>query len=140
MKVNVFVTNMTGERLWEVEKELPQQIQIAVVRENQVRFVADDQSVLDVDAVSHQLVNLCEQRLRIHDDAVADDARDARVQNPRGNQPEDELRAVDVHRVAGVVTALIASHQREMRRQQIDDLALAFVAPLGAEHCEIHRK
>ena len=30
MKVNVFVTNMTGERLWEVEKELPTQIQIAV--------------------------------------------------------------------------------------------------------------
>jgi len=30
MKVNVFVTNMTGERLWEVEKELPAQIQIAV--------------------------------------------------------------------------------------------------------------
>ena len=30
MKVNVFVTNMTGERLWEVEKDLPAQIQIAV--------------------------------------------------------------------------------------------------------------
>ena len=30
MKINVFVTNMTGERLWEVEKELPPQIQIAV--------------------------------------------------------------------------------------------------------------
>jgi hypothetical protein len=30
VKVNVFVTNMTGERLWEVEKELPAQIQIAV--------------------------------------------------------------------------------------------------------------
>ena len=30
VKVNVFVTNMTGERLWEVEKDLPAQIQIAV--------------------------------------------------------------------------------------------------------------
>jgi hypothetical protein len=30
LKVNVFVTNMTGERLWEVEKDLPAQIQIAV--------------------------------------------------------------------------------------------------------------
>lgn len=30
MKVNVFVTNMSGERLWEVEKDLPSQIQIAV--------------------------------------------------------------------------------------------------------------
>jgi hypothetical protein len=30
VKVNVFVTNMSGERLWEVEKDLPSQIQIAV--------------------------------------------------------------------------------------------------------------
>ena len=30
MKVNVFITNMSGERLWEVEKDLPSQIQIAV--------------------------------------------------------------------------------------------------------------
>jgi len=30
VKVNVFVTNMTGERLWEVEKDLPAQLQIAV--------------------------------------------------------------------------------------------------------------
>lgn len=29
-KINVFVTNISGERLWEVERELPSQIQIAV--------------------------------------------------------------------------------------------------------------
>lgn len=29
-KVSVFVTNLTGERLWDVERELPSQIQIAV--------------------------------------------------------------------------------------------------------------
>jgi hypothetical protein len=30
VKVNVFVTNISGERLWGVEKDLPSQIQIAV--------------------------------------------------------------------------------------------------------------
>jgi hypothetical protein len=30
VKVNVFITNMSAERLWEVEKDLPSQIQIAV--------------------------------------------------------------------------------------------------------------
>jgi hypothetical protein len=30
VKVNVYVTNMSGERLWEIEKDLPPQIQIAV--------------------------------------------------------------------------------------------------------------
>jgi len=29
-KVSIFVTNLSGERLWDVERELPQQIQIAV--------------------------------------------------------------------------------------------------------------
>ena len=29
-KVSVFVTNLSGERLWDVERELPSQIQIAV--------------------------------------------------------------------------------------------------------------
>jgi hypothetical protein len=29
-KINVFVTNLSGERFWEVERELPSQVQIAV--------------------------------------------------------------------------------------------------------------
>ena len=57
---------------------------------------------------------------------------------PRRNQPEHELRAVDVHGVAGVVPALIAGDDIEARRQEIDDLALAFVAPLRAKHGQIH--
>jgi hypothetical protein len=30
VKVSVFITNMSGERLWDVEKDVPSQIQIAV--------------------------------------------------------------------------------------------------------------
>ena len=94
--------------------------------------------VADVDAVPRQLVDLGEQRLRIDDDAVADDAGDAGMQDAGRNQAQHELRAVDVDGVAGVVSALIPRDDREMRRQQIDDLAFAFVAPLRAEHREIH--
>ena len=60
------------------------------------------------------------------------------MQDARRNQAQHELRAVDVHRVPGVVAALIARHDREARRQQIDDLPFAFIAPLRAEHREIH--
>ena len=56
---------------------LGEQIEIAVIRQNQVRLVADQHAVADVDAVPRQLVDLGEQRLRIDDDAVADDAGDA---------------------------------------------------------------
>ena len=85
-----------------------------------------------------ELVHLGEERRRIDDHAVADHAGDARVQDARRNQVQDELLAADVDRVAGVVAALVAAHDREMRRQQIDDLALAFVAPLGAQHGDVH--
>ncbi len=74
------------------------------------------------------------QRLRIDHHAVADDADDAGMQNAGRDQPEDELRPVDVDGVAGVVAALIPRDDVEARRQQIDDLAFAFVAPLRAEH------
>ena len=40
--------------------------------------------------------------------------------------------------VPGVVAALVAGDDREVRREQVDDLALALVAPLRAEHCDVH--
>ena len=82
-----------------------------------------------------QLVDLGEERRRIDDDAVADDAGDAWMQDAGRQQAQDELASVRVDGVAGVVPALIAGDDRKVRRQQIDDLALAFVAPLRSEHC-----
>ncbi len=99
-----------------------------------------NEPAVDVDAGARELVDLREQRLRIHDDAVADDAGDAGMQDARRNQPQHELRAVDVDGVPGVVSALVARDDVETRREQVDDLALAFIAPLGAEHSEIHSR
>ena len=90
--------------------------------------------IADRDAGRRQLVDLGEQRLRIDDHAVADDAGDARVQDPRRQQPQHELASVGVHRVPGVVPALVARDDGKVRRQQVDDLALALVAPLRAQH------
>ena len=70
---------------------LAQQIEIAVVRQDEVRLVAHDQAVADVDPRGGKLVDLREERLRIHDDAVADHADDAVVQDARRQQPQDEL-------------------------------------------------
>jgi hypothetical protein len=50
---------------------------------------------------------------------------------------KDELRALDVDGVSRVVTALIARHSRKMWREHVDDLALAFVAPLRPENCDV---
>ena len=58
---------------------------------------------------------------------------DARVQDARGNQREHRLDAVDDQRVAGVVPALEPHDRRGALGQQVDDLALALVTPLGAD-------
>ena len=47
------------------------------------------------------------------------------------------LHAVDHQRVAGVVAALEAHHALWHLGQPVDQLALAFVAPLGADHDHI---
>ena len=79
---------------------LAQQVELAVIRQDQVRLVADEQPIADVDAGRRELVDLGEQRLRIDDDAVADDAGDAVVQDARRQQPQHELASVRVDRVA----------------------------------------
>ena len=114
-----------------------QHVELTVIRKDQVRAVADEQPAVDVDADPRELVDFREQRLRIDDDAVADDARHAVVQDARRDEMQHELLAFDVYRVTGVVATLVARHDREVRRQQIDDLALALVAPLRAQHCKI---
>ena len=93
------------------------------------------QTIADVDAGLRQLVDLGEERRRIDHDAVADDAGDARMQDAGRKQPQHELAPVGVHGVTGVVAALIPGHDRKIRRQQIDDLALAFVSPLRSKYC-----
>ena len=52
------------------------------------------------------------------------------MHDARGNGVEDELRVASDDRVAGVGPSLIAHHHIGGGREVIDDLGLAFVAPL----------
>ena len=47
-----------------------------------------------------------------------------------GDQPQGEVLVGELHRVAGVVAALIARHHVECLAEEVDDLALSLVAPL----------
>ena len=55
------------------------------------------------------------------------------TQNAARNQLENVLLLADEDRVPRVVSALVARHDVEPIREQIDDFSLALVAPLGAE-------
>jgi len=46
---------------------------------------------------------------------------------------EDGLLTVDDHRVPGIVTALEAHHRVDAVGEHVDHLALALIAPLGAD-------
>jgi hypothetical protein len=70
----------------------------------------------------------------VQHDAVTDEAQRVGAQDARGNQVQHGLLAVDHQRVAGVVPALEAHDGADFLGQQVDDLALAFIAPLGPEN------
>ena len=117
---------------------LAQRVQLAVERQDQGAVGGDlERPGGDVDALAGQPVDLLGQRPGVDDHAVADHRQLARPDDARRQQAELVDGAVDDQRVAGVVAALEAHHHVGAFRQPVDDLALAFVAPLGAYHHHI---
>ena len=83
--------------------------------------------------VRAQRVDFLHEGEGIEHHAVADHAAAALAQHAAGNQLQDELLAVDGDRVSGIVAAGIARHDLEALGENVNDLAFAFVAPLGAD-------
>lgn len=84
-------------------------------------------------------LDLGEEAREMDDGAVADQARARRVHEPGREQVEREGRApapghVRDDRVSGVVPARAARTDVERGGEDVDELALALVAPLRAEH------
>ena len=78
-------------------------------------------------------VDLVEEGLRIEHHAVADH-RELRGPQHAGRQQRQLVGfAVDDEGMAGIVAALEAHDDVGLLRQPVDDLALPFVAPLGAD-------
>ncbi len=94
----------------------------------------------DLDALPGKPLDLLDQRMRIEHDAVADDRNLAGPQHARRQQRELVGRAVDDQRVAGIVAALEAHHDVGLGGQPVDDLALALVAPLRADHHHVRHR
>ena len=117
---------------------LTQRVELAVERQDQRRVLGDAQIVArDADAELLDLGDLLGQRPRVDHHAIADHRQLALAHHARGEQRELVGGAVDHERVAGIMTALEAHHDIGALGQPIDDLALAFVAPLGADDHDI---
>ena len=101
-----------------------------VIGQDQMGAVGDEDPALGVDAPLGELVQLAEEGLGIEHDAVAHDAGDPRVEDAGRDLPEDELGLADDDGVPGVGAALVAHDQVGPLGEHVDQLALAFVAPL----------
>ena len=121
-----------GADLQLAELRLARVVEQHVVRHDQVRVGADPQAG-EVDALGAQAVELVGEDLRVDHDAVADRAELAGVEDPGRDQVELPLDVVADDRVPGVVAALEADHEVRVLGEQVGDLALALVAPLGAD-------
>jgi hypothetical protein len=87
----------------------------------------------DLDALRHQAIGLFEESLGIDHHAVPEDAYFAAMNDAGRQQMQNKRLVSDLYGVARVMSALVAGNDVEMLGKEIDDLAFAFVAPLGPD-------
>ena len=107
-------------------------IQIDVVRHDDMR-VAANLEVLGGDAVGLEHVNLLKDNLGVDDAAVTDHRHVVGIHDAGRHLVQAVLLAVDDDGVAGVVAARVAHDGVEVAGDQIANLTLALIAPLGTD-------
>ncbi len=123
-----------GSDLGAAGRILTQRIEVAVDGEDERAGFRQAKHVgLDPDALAAQLLDFLAQPPGVEDHAIADDRQRAGDDAAR-QQGELVDLVTDDQRVAGVVPALEAHHAIGAAGEPVDDLALALVAPLGADH------
>ena len=99
---------------------------------------ADPEPSVEREAFLGERLDLGAEHVRVHDDAVGDDAGGARPDAAAGQQMQRELRIADDDRVARVGAAAVPYDDVAMLGEDIDDFAFAFVAPLQSHDAVIH--
>lgn len=94
--------------------------------------VTRDAQALAGKALALEVLELLENDHGIDDAAVADDGKDVLVDDARRNLVKCEVVTIGDNRVAGVGTAAIATDHIEVTGDEVGDLTLALVAPLGS--------
>ncbi len=111
-----------------------------MVGHDQVRVLGDEEVAVEGGPPLDERLHLLDEGGRMDHHPAADHAAAARVKDAGGNGVEHVLLASHHHGVAGVVAALVAHHHVDVRRDDVDDLALALVAPLRADHHDVRHR
>jgi probable phosphoglycerate mutase len=125
-------TPLGGAQAVLAQLALGEAVELGVVRHDQVGVAADLEPGA-VDAAGLEPVDLGHQHGGVDHHPVADHRSDPRVKNAAGHELQGEGFLADDDGVAGVVAALVADHDLHLLGEQIGQLALALVAPLGAD-------
>jgi hypothetical protein len=120
----------SGADLYPAGRIFRRQFNHAMVGQDHMSPVADEQAAIDLDAGLAQGGNFLQQRHWIENDTVPNYAATAGPQNSAGNKLQNEFFAVDNDGVSGVMAAGIAGYDGEVFRKNIDNFAFALVAPL----------
>ncbi len=108
-------------------------IEFTVVGQDKVGGVANEEvGGRNGDVFGAESFDFAGQGDGVEDDAVADDADGGGAEDAGGDEVEDVFGAADDDGVTGIVAALTADDDLGFLSEKIDDLALAFIAPLGA--------
>ena len=126
-----------GADLAGARRVLTQAVEVAVERQDQRAGLGDLQVCRgDLDALPLELGDLVTEMPGIQHHAIADHRQRA-THDARRQQRELVDLFADDQRVAGIMSALETGDDIGALRQPVDDLALAFVTPLGADHGNI---
>ena len=121
-----------GTDLVLAQTTLGELVEFLVIREDQMRVAADLQ-LRGIDTLALEHVEFGDEHARVDHHSIADDRRDVRVENAAGHQLQLEGLAIDHEGVARVVTALIADDEMLIAGEQVGELALPLVTPLGSD-------
>src|SRR4030095_11000833 len=95
------------------------------------------QAAPDLNPALFQRGPLLDQRRRIHNDTIADDAGLSGMQDAGRNKVENKPLLADDNRMTGIMAALEADDQIGRLGQKVHNLPLALVSPLGSNNDDV---
>ena len=105
-----------------------------MVRHDEMRPLADHQTLGDIQAILLQTVYLVQKHVRVYNHAVANYIHGLRPENSTRNEMDTEFSIVVHYGVACVVSSRKTCHNIGVAGKDIDYLALSFVAPLRSKN------
>ena len=107
-------------------------INLMMIRHDHMCLIADMQASLHVHFASPKTIKLTYQTHRINHHTITDDTLLAPAQDSRRNKVQNVFLTPYPYRVPCIATTLTPHHEIGCLGEHINDLAFAFIAPLGA--------